>query len=75
MVAITGPLPRPFELAALLVTALAAVVTTVVPATYLATMPAAVAAVAVAAPAGRRVAGAFTVWVPLSLAVVLGTLA
>lgn len=74
MVAITGPLPRPFERAALLVTSFAALVTVVVPVAYAVALPAACAATAAAAPTGRRLAAALAVWVPLSLAAAVGSL-
>ena len=76
MVAIAGPrLSRRAELAALWVTALAALVTVVVPGLYAVLLPAACSAAAVLAPSGRRLSAAVAVWCPVSLAVVLGTVA
>lgn len=76
MLAIAGPqLSRRAEVLALWVTALAALAVAVVPTLYLAALPAACGAMAVAAPPGRRFASALAVWVPVSLAVVVGGLA
>lgn len=60
---------------ALVVTALAALAVVVVPTLYLAALTAACGATALAAPAGRRFPSALAVWVPVSLAVVIGDLA
>lgn len=74
VVAIAGPhLSRRAETVALLATALAALVTVVVPALYAVLLPAACTSVAAAAPRGHRLASALVVWVPVSLAVVVGT--
>lgn len=76
MVAIAGAqLTRRAELLVLALTALAALAVVVVPTLYLAALPAACGAMALAAPAGRRFASAVAVWVPVSLAVVVGGLA
>lgn len=73
MVAIAGPrLSRRAEVLALLVTGLAALAVAVVPTLYLAALPTACGAMALAAPRGRRFASALAVWVPVSLAVVVG---
>lgn len=75
MVAITGPrLTRRAESVTLVVTALAALATVLVPALYAVLLPATCAAMAVAAPRGRRAVSAMAVWVPMSTAVVVGTL-
>lgn len=76
VVAIAGPqLSRRAEVLALLVTALAALAVAVVPTLYLVALPVACGAMALAAPPGRRFASAVTVWVPVSLAVVVGGVA
>jgi hypothetical protein len=76
VVAIAGAqLTRRAELLVLALTALAALAVVVVPTLYLAALPAACGAMALAAPAGRRFASAVAVWVPVSLAVVVGGLA
>jgi hypothetical protein len=76
VLAIAGPhLSRRADLLALAVTALAALAVVVVPTLYLAALPAACGAAALAAPSGRRAASALAVWVPVSLAVVVGGLA
>lgn len=76
VIAIAGPeLSRRAEVAALLVTALAALAVVVVPTLYLVALAAACGAAALVAPAGRRVASALAVWVPVSLAVVVGGVA
>ena len=76
VIAIAGPeLSRRSEVLALYVTALAALAVVIVPTLYVAALPAACGAMAVAAPAGRRFASALAVWVPVSIAVVLGGVA
>lgn len=76
MIAVAGPeLSRRAEVLVLVATALAALVVVVVPALYLAALPAVCGAAALVAPPGRRFASALTVWVPVSLAVVVGGVA
>lgn len=76
VLAVAGPhLSRPAEVLALVVTALAALAVVVVPTLYLAALAAACGATALVAPAGRRTASALVVWVPVSLAVLVGGLA
>ena len=76
MIAIAGPeLSRRAEVLVLAATALAALVVVIVPTLYLAALPAACGATALVAPAGRRFASALTVWVPVSVAVVVGGVA
>lgn len=76
MLAIAGPrLSRRGEVLGLFVTALAALAVVIVPTLYVAALPAACGAMAVVAPPGRRFAAALAVWVPVSLAVVVGGVA
>ncbi len=74
MLAIAGPqLSRRDELLALIVTVLASAAIVVVPVLYVVLLPAVCAIAALTAPIGRRVPMAMAVWVPLSLAVLVGT--